>query len=414
MSTDQEFKLNVILQKLTRTERLYISGSIGRDPLDDFYKKGLLFYLVVSTFLLMFPFDFVFLQPKNNVSWVETSNGVRFPQDGQIISTSSTGNLYSQMLTGSGFTLEVWAASQNRSQSGPARIISYSLNTSLRNFTLGQSQEKLIMRLRTTETDLNGVDPYLAVDNVFCSSDPQHIVITYDFSEQSVYVNGARIARERKPQGTFSNWDPTYQLIIGNEGTGDRPWFGEIFYTAIYKRPLGEEEIRQNYKAGYLRRSGSEEQTALVPEGIVARYLFSERKGRQIGDSSGMSSPINLHMPQRISTIRRPLLSVVYKPSTQQRDVIFNIVVFVPFGFLLCGTLKTTYGTSLKISTSALIVALVYVLGVESIQHFSMTRQSSLVDVTCNVIGAVFGITAYRLYEVRLRSLREKFVVNNC
>jgi len=174
------------------------------------------------------------------VHWITKSNGIEFRQRGQVLSRSSTENLCGRLLIGTGFSLEMWIASENEVQSGPARIVSYSLNTGLRNFTLGQSGENLVMRLRTTKTDLNGINPHLKVANVFGSAGLQHIVVTYDFLEQRVYINGTIQAREKIPGGRFTNWDPSYYLVLGNEATGDRPWLGKIFFLAMYSRPLAE------------------------------------------------------------------------------------------------------------------------------------------------------------------------------
>ena len=49
-------------------------------------------------------------------------------------------------------TIEAIIQPDNLTQGGPARIISFSTNGSLRNFTLGQVGEQLILRLRTTST----------------------------------------------------------------------------------------------------------------------------------------------------------------------------------------------------------------------------------------------------------------------
>lgn len=40
----------------------------------------------------------------------------------------------------------------------------------------------------------------------------------------------------------FSNWE-TYPLLIGNEGTGDRPWRGTLREVAIYDRVVGSDEV---------------------------------------------------------------------------------------------------------------------------------------------------------------------------
>jgi len=232
--------LDKILTKLTDEERGIIYSLISRDPLTNLYNRAVVTYMLMLFVALLWPFDFAFQREKNNVHWITKSNGIEFRQRGQVLSRSSTENLCGRLLIGTGFSLEMWIASENEVQSGPARIVSYSLNTGLRNFTLGQSGENLVMRLRTTKTDLNGINPHLKVANVFGSAGLQHIVVTYDFLEQRVYINGTIQAREKIPGGRFTNWDPSYYLVLGNEATGDRPWLGKIFFLAMYSRPLAE------------------------------------------------------------------------------------------------------------------------------------------------------------------------------
>ena len=139
--------------------RLLISSAVNY--------KTLIVYFIVFGLLSLWPFDFIFLN-SNNARLIETTGGLELSDNGQVLSISSTEDFYHRMISGSGLSLETWVSSNNVVQSGPARIITYSLNPYLRNFTLAQSEEKLIMRLRTTETDLNGTLPHLEVDIDCC------------------------------------------------------------------------------------------------------------------------------------------------------------------------------------------------------------------------------------------------------
>ena len=412
-SDDKAVGLDRILSKLTDEERAFISSLISRDPLTGLYNRTVVAYMLMLAVLLLWPFDFAFLKERNNVHWIRATNGIEFSQEGQVLSLSSTENLYSRLLTGTGLSLEVWAAAQNDVQSGPARIVSYSLNPRLRNFTLGQAKKNLVMRLRTTETDLNGVKPHLKVDNVFASPEPQHIVVTYDFSQQSVYINGKRRVRKEIPRGRFTNWDPSYYLVFGNEATGDRPWLGKIFFVAMYNRVLGEQEIRQNYLAGWLSESNSGPEARRVSRGIVARYLFEEGMGDKISDNSGTHPPLDLHIPRSIQTHKKPCLDFSYRSFSQNpnlfRDVILNIVAFIPVGFLFHAALRSRYGSSVKTAAFVFIMGTLFTFGIESLQYFSLTRHSSLVDALSNTLGTAVGIAIDRFYTIYLKS-RVKFL----
>ncbi len=43
----------------------------------------------------------------------------------------------------------------------------------------------------------------------------------------------------------LKNWDQNYNLIIGNEATGDRPWLGKVQAVSISDRALSETEVQQ-------------------------------------------------------------------------------------------------------------------------------------------------------------------------
>ena len=136
------------------------------------------------------PFNFDF--NKNNSKWLQTKNGIRFDQKGQIISKGSTYGLYQKLTKGDGLTLEVLIKTYNIVQNGPARILSYSRDFSLRNFTLAQSKDKLVMRLRTDETDSNGITPHVEVSGLFEANKTYHIVMTYNFERECIFIKGYR------------------------------------------------------------------------------------------------------------------------------------------------------------------------------------------------------------------------------
>lgn len=273
------------------------------------------------------------------------------------------------------------------------------------------------MRLRTTNTDLNGVKPHLKVANVFGSAGLQHIVVTYDFLEQRVYINGTMQARAKIPGGRFTNWDPSYYLVLGNEATGDRPWLGKIFFLAIYSRPLAEKEIHQNYLAGWLSESRSGEQMCRASEGLVARYLFVERHGDRIGDSGETKAPLDLYIPPAIQTQKKSHLDFSYrlfsKNSNLFGDVILNIIIFIPLGFLLHAVLRRHCESSLKTAAFVFIIGTLFTFGIESLQYFSLTRYSSLVDMINNMVGTAVGIATDIFYIGYLKSQRKSLLSLN-
>jgi hypothetical protein len=361
-------------------------------------------YLILIFFALLRPFNFDL--NCNNAKWLKTKNGIQFNQKGQVISTESTSGLYQMLTEGNGLTLEVWISTYDIIQDGPARILSYSIDTHLRNFTLAQSKDKLVMRLRTEITDQNGIVPHIEVENIFGVNNFYHIIITYNFSNECVFINGKKRVCDYTVSGKFSNWDPSFKLVVGNEATGDRPWLGEIYYVAIYNEALNSREIKWNYEAGLQNTRCSNENRLTNGTRPVVCYLFNEKGGNQIADAGISPYKFNLHIPGRLP-VNRPFL---YLPSLRDLhshfftiDSLLNILGFIPFGFLLHRLVKLRLKNGLQTVAIVLIIGLFISLGCEVLQHFLPSRCSSIIDVFTNMFGLSLGLTINKIVPKLLR-----------
>ena len=146
-------------------------------------------------------------------------------------------------------TLEAWIRPRNLNQSGPARIVTLSKDSSNRNFTLGQDGDKFDIRLRTEETSNNGL-PSLAGKSGGVKRRLTHVVFTRSRSgESKLWLNG-KLDSQRNIAGNLSNWATGMRLVLGNELNRSRPWKGTYHLVAIYARALSESEVLQNFEAG--------------------------------------------------------------------------------------------------------------------------------------------------------------------
>lgn len=371
-----------------------------RPPRAARYRSLALGYALLAAGLLLWPFEFSwpFRVVPNAVAWLPGTGGVEFRGPGLIRSAGSARPLHDAMVAGAGWTLEIWATSSSIDQSGPARIVSYSLDTQLRNFTLGQDQDSLVLRLRTTHTNLDG-KPQLRVANVFHGPEPRHLVVSYDYSSERVYANGRLVAQASHRTGGFANWDPAYPLLLGNEGTGTRPWRGRLFLVALYGRALSSEEVGGNHRAGIPSASPGPPGTRRATEGLVALYLFDEGNGQWIAERSGRARPLDLEIPPVVkvmSLAEREFLSTRDQGGGLDRAV--NVVLLIPLGFLMDriggGRRRPTRAAAL-----ALLVGAGFALGMESVQYLLVARSSSLVDLVLNLTGVGMGVGLSRLLE---------------
>lgn len=147
-------------------------------------------------------------------------------------------------------TYEAWVRPANLEQTGPARILTNSIDAGNRNFALGQAATVVSNRLRTTITNNNGTPAVDSLPDALGLLSIQHLVYTRDAAWSSVYIDGVKVATDTIG-GKQDNWDPTYPLAIANEVSLDRPWLGEIYLAAVYCRRLGTAEVQQNFAARF-------------------------------------------------------------------------------------------------------------------------------------------------------------------
>ena len=150
-------------------------------------------------------------------------------------------------------TVEAVFKSYDMHQRGPARILSYSSGTQERNFTLGQEGRKLIFRLRTTQTDLNGVDHEMELGEI-AAGRWHHVLVSYKDGELVCLLDGRETLKTDNLQGSFANWTPQ-TLLFGDEVGGGRDWRGSVERIAIYRCFLD----RRTSLASYLNATAPKE-----------------------------------------------------------------------------------------------------------------------------------------------------------
>lgn len=229
-------------------------------------------------------------------------------------------------------------------QSGPARILTVSADADRRNFTVGQENGDLDVRLRTPATSLNGMPSY-AIPGVFSQSAWTEIDVMVRSSRISVRVNGDTLLAAPIPQRSLAAWDPHYRLALGNELTGDRPWMGEI--SSVMVR-VGD----RNFE--YLKDDSL----------VVPRWYWT-----------------NLNL--------RGFWTIAFRgvdPYTPL-DGLLNLVCFIPFGFLLGASVPSRGWRVVAVAGTMLVV-----LAVEIAQLSLDTRHSSVLDWVLNSLGTIAGV----------------------
>ena len=131
------------------------------------------------------------LEMKGDTEW---RDGALLLKGRQSILRSSgkSEKLYRSLRKTNEVTLEAWIESPDPGNAGPARIMTFSKNSSVRNFTLGQDGNSYDFRLRTTKTSGNGI-PSISSGGNTVSSGISHIVYSRDRAGSAkVYINESK------------------------------------------------------------------------------------------------------------------------------------------------------------------------------------------------------------------------------
>lgn len=302
------------------------------------YRSSVAFLLLAYLVAGLLPFRWN--PPRRMNNRAELGGGVvRFPEAGLVRVRDA--DWYHEAVTHRDLHVNLRIKPLSPLQSGPARILTVSHNTWSRNLTVGQDGPDLIVRLRTTATDFNGI-PEHVVKDALAGGGWTDVELHVSSNQLIVRVNGVEAVREILPD-VFQAWDPTCLTALGNELTWDRPWYGAI---ARAEAQAGSRHV------DFLASGISEKPYWDVPAGKFKSFGFS-----RYFDGSA---------PHRW-------------------DAIMNILAFIPLGWAVArGQSHHGIVRAVTVCASASLV-------VEVLQLFVDGRFPSIVDWLLNTCGSALG-----------------------
>ncbi len=375
------------------------------------YRKILtIFYFLAIITAGLWPFEILnyLLGTTIKLHWLTDENGIETRPYTYLSTEGPTTQLSQSFKDSEEFSLEVYFMTLSKDQSGPARIVSYSLDPKKRNFTLGQDQGALIFRLRTTNTNDNGSIPSFRAENIIQSGEKQHIQFTYDGKTENLYLDGKLIKSFSGVSGNFANWASEHSVILGNELTGNRPWAGRLYLVALYNRVLNEKEITDNFNNvisnDHINSTGGREK-----RGLVGLYLFSEGKGDVVYDQSHANKAGNLYKTRLPKT--EFSIGAFKKPGTGKLDywdIIINILGFLPMSFIVYLNFSNK-NHALNIYILSMIIGVVLSFSIEYLQQYSTSRCPTTTDIVLNFTGVLAGSVLLHFYRITRANNRSTF-----
>jgi len=328
-------------------------------------------YLLVLAYFAFRPFRWLPSPASYSMSAVSDGMAVHvLPGLALEVDRRDTVRMRSVLMKSGRLSLEVMIRPDAVSQSGPARIVTFSRDKLYRNFTLAQEGNALSVRLRTTETDPNALLSTLVVPGIFESTNQmQHLVVTYDGARLQLFQEGKLRAESNGLRGDFANWGRNHALLIGDEPNGGLAWSGSVERLAIFDRALTAEEVSE------LQRGNA------VP-GVVLSRDFHRSENSTAG------------MPAGIRRLKFRNLFISTDPSAYSlSDCIFNVTGFVPLGILVYMLLPLGIEGRkvLAVIILPIIVGLLFSVFIEWMQRSIPGRVPCALDLAYNMTGTLLG-----------------------
>ncbi len=343
----------------------------------------LLFFLCATLVATLWPFT---PYPRNDVSWLENSNGLRFGGYGSI---SSSGE-FSKMEPGDSpsCTVEVWINPGLTKDSNT--ILAFYHVPHLIGFTLRQEGDNLYILRDVADGRLSFRKAAIWIEHVFVVGKDFHIAVTSGTDGTFVYINGKQVAHS-------SNFglrrdSLTGSLIVGNSPLQNDTWDGILRGLAVYDQEFTASQVSMHY-AEWAKGGRPKDQNSQA----IGQYAFDERKGSTI--HNGAHRGPDLYIPTRYRIIKKGFLTPPWREFhadwSYVLDVVVNIIGFLPLGFLL-GAYLSLVKRSGQVVLKTMALCAVLSLAIETLQGFLPTRNSGLTDVITNTLGGVIGALVYK------------------
>ena len=122
---------------------------------------------------------------------LESKSGISLGRTHWLKSDRPATQLVRQLKSSQEFSIFLQVATQETTQTGPARIMTLSKNIYAHNLLIGQEGKDLYFRLRTPITGSQPTQPEFIIPNVFNSQNERQILITFHEKQLRFYVQNA-------------------------------------------------------------------------------------------------------------------------------------------------------------------------------------------------------------------------------
>ncbi len=169
--------------------------------------------------------------------------------------------------------------------------------------------------------------------------------------------------------------------MIGSEANGYHSWIGTLFTVAFFGDAFPDSSM-----------NGPED--LILSKKPLLLFQFNEINNGSIR-STGSDTVTTLNIPEHFIPYKRNFLmestTAFWTRRIYFRDVIFNVIMFVPIGFLVSVLSFRKILKPFLIMIVTVASGFLFSLTIELLQAFLPERNSSITDVFSNMLGTTAG-----------------------
>ncbi len=357
--------------------------------------------LAIGVCMLYFGIRLKGYRPVNNVHWLPQDGGISFKRFAIAYTNDFFPRTDLAINQNSGLTIEL-AFKAGAFDAGSFRhVLSVNDGNDARQLLIGQWRHWLII-MNGNDYDGSQGTIKVSVDVQSAGEAPHLLSINSATGGTDVFLDGRLVKSSSNLTLFYPDHSGDARLVVGNGSSGRHPWDGALYGLALYDAALGKKEIRAHYD----QWSASSKRFAFKgdrPAQILYRFDGSPEEvvHNQTGDR------YHLNIPEYFRILNKEVLG--WPRISRQlhgklaRDMVINFFGFLPLGIMLCATLHRIKG---MVGRHALWIAVglafAFSLAFEVFQVWIPSRDSSMLDLSLNTLGAWTGAWAYMFFRSKL------------
>ena len=363
-------------------------------------KKIPLKWLVTLSVVFLLIILVVGLKPRgfrffNKVNWINSQPGMRFSGFG-IAYTDPLGNMMAfQKSDTNGFSIEIALKPESYRGRRFKFILAIDNGKDSEQLVVGQWRSWLIV--------MNG-DDYAHKKKInrvsadLASTSPATIFVAITSGQEGtrIFFDGKPVVAKKDLRLKIPAGGKT-RLILGNSVYGKHPWRGDVYGLALYNYQLFSQEAASHFIGWSLGQNfafARNEKPSML-------YLFDEKGGTIALDHAEGRHHLELPSMMRVFEPRVLSLPAVEFMSVSGfiKDIVVNLLGFMPLGFVLFATLVRFGGTFDRRAILFTVVFCFFVsLFIEILQSWIPSRTSSILDLVLNTLGGWVGAIGCRFF----------------